>query len=673
MHKIVSVLLTALLCISLLSINTYGISTEFSDYCIPLSHNIGSEQYLVEEGSCDLFEDISLNVILDKKHFKASETISLGFELSSSFTGINTLHSSNGFSVINEIEVSKTENSQIYEVCLTYTGAIQNPSFTLSVNTAEGETLYASIYGFASEWGLFISTDSIDAAMDSCYYYLVDSGHISINEYNQMLQKRYCQYGIETLHDNDISPEFSSVSNATKSTQSQSAPLSTTVASVLGWIDDAYVWHPLQYTRVDICDARLGVTLGTVYSGSNGYYTFSFIDTQTYRDIYIKIYAEGENAVVKTGNGGNYVYTSTTYSNVAPGSNIGISWVIDMTSDLGKAFQVSQAINVATLYVREMNGDYLAPITVKYPHIENKSSSYYSASTDTIYLKHRLALTGCPESYASWDVIMHEYGHHIQSEFGITATPGGNHSFTSNLADLRNSKSIGIRLAWGEAYPSVFGGMAQDYYSALLPNIATVGDAKYQSYNGAFLDYETPSRQIGEACEASVIGVLWDLFDTSIEAHDTISISHEDYWDLITQSNATTLSEFCEYFYTCYPTNNDFDLGKLLSFFKMSVSSLSCSNTEDGLPSFTWVANGTSNTLPNNQFDLIIFAEDQTVVLRVDDLSSTSYSLSADEWTRVLNGYGNTYTVVIIAYQISTPITGNYMSAPLSVTKPTHN
>ena len=110
-----------------------------------------------------------------------------------------------------------------------------------------------------------------------------------------------------------------------------------------------------------------------------GDYVFTFNHTVPYHNIYVKIYPGGRNSIVKTGNGGDYVYTSGTVSNIAPGSNICIGWTIDMTSDLGRAFQISQAINVATEYVKQMNNAYIAPVTVKYPHVENSSSCFYSS------------------------------------------------------------------------------------------------------------------------------------------------------------------------------------------------------------------------------------------------------------------------------------------------------
>ena len=270
---------------------------------------------------------------------------------------------------------------------------------------------------------------------------------------------------------------------------------------------------------------------------------------------------------------------------------------------------------------------------------------------------------------------MHEYGHHIQHEFGISASPGGSHSFNEILADTRNSKSIGIRLAWGEAYPSVFGGMAQAYFSETLQNIATVGDAAYTSYNRATLNYESPAKK-GETCEASIIGVLWDIYDdstTSSEPYDNMSFTHRAYWHLLIGSGAKSFSEFCDYFAERYDTSKELSLGQLLTHFKMSASNLTC-NVGNLTPILNWTANGTSSSLQNNRFDLVFYNDVyHNEILRIENINTTSYTLTEAEWNTVLNNYGTTFSVIVIAYQTASPSTGGYYSASLCVAKPTYN
>lgn len=466
----------------------------------------------------------------------------------------------------------------------------------------------------------------------------------------------------------------------------------TAVSGTLGWIDDGNVWHPMQYNTVEIWDDRYDEKLGTVYTDAVGVYEFSFEDECTYRNIYVKIFAGGRNALVIDETEKEYIYTSTKRMNIIPGTTISIDWNIDMSGKLGQAFQISQAVNVATEYVKAMNGEYLPLIKVKYPHTNDDHDGFYY-DNGVINIKERDPAVGYPETYASWDVIMHEYGHHIQVKFNITDSPGGNHPITHNLTE-RYVKDIGVRLAWGEAYPSVFGAMAQEYYASTLQNIDTVGDTRYTSYTGADLDYEVMERK-GEACEASIIGVFWDLFDGLNESYDTISLSHSNYWDMITDMGEVaqnenekvgTMSAFCNYFVQKYDTEKVYALGKLLSFYKIAPSN-TMALVDGETPLFSWDANGNTYLpdqqprYPNDHFSLVFYDMRGDEVLRIDDIGTTSYTLADEEWQTVMCGYGQQYTVIVVGYQIydhkdgeySSPATGGYYSAPLQIAKPIEN
>ena len=678
MKRILSIVITILIISNLFGtvMVASAVETEFSqgqyyDYNI-----ISTEPYEINiDSEADAYIDINdgdpLYPILEKRNYMETEQISVRFVLIASYTGIESSFETVGFTVLNDvlIDFDETTGCQIIDVVLKHDGYTVAPYFSLNIVTITGSEVSAELFGCVSDNGLFISDSSYDAAKEASYYYLVEMDLITMAEFNELLRLEYSQKGVEYF-DNNMVSEASLGEEETASTNANVAG-ETTILGTLGWNDDNNVWHPMQYNKIEIWDDRSGEKLGTVYTDATGNYTFTFLDSSPYRNIYIKVYPGGENSIVKTGYGGDYVYTSHTRLNVTPGSSVSIAWDVDMTSDLGRAFQISQAINVATKYVKQMNGSYITPVTVKYPHVESSNSCFYSSSNDTIYIRSSSASAGRPESYASWDVVMHEYGHHVQSEFGITRNPGGSHSFTENLAVSRGSKDIGVRLAWGEAYASVFGGMAQAYYASSLQNIFTVGDSSYTSYNGASLNYETTAQRVGEACEASVIGVLWDIYDTVSETHDDISFSHSAYWDMITNCNSETLSEFCNYFVDEYSVESAFSLGKLLSYYKMAATNLSVNVSATSI-SLSWTANGTTSSLQNDRFDLVFFDEDNSEILSVNNITSPSYTLSDAERNTVLSNDDATFKVMVVSYQTSSPTTGGYYSEVWSISKP-HN
>ncbi|MCR4911247.1 MAG: hypothetical protein K5925_01815, partial [Bacilli bacterium] len=297
-----------------------------------------------------------------------------------------------------------------------------------------------------------------------------------------------------------------------------------------------------------------------------------------------------------------------------PGSVAGIGWTVNMSSTIGQAFQVGQAVIMAARYAGEMNGSNLSNVNVKYPHGIAGEGCFYDSLTKTINIKGKVngLQSGRPNTYASWDVIMHEYGHHVQNELGLFDYSGGQHSFEDNLSDIYG-KYNGIRFAWAEAYATVFAIMAQYYYSSQLQGISTVCNHDYNSYNNAYLNLETcvidddGNRAVSEACEASVAGVLWDMFDTysSTESFDTLSMSHSDFWDLVTSSGATTLSDFIQYYYLSIDFNGKLAIGNLLSYYEISISDFLLTYV-NSIPYFSWTKNGTSDTLQNNVFILSI-------------------------------------------------------------------
>ena len=85
------------------------------------------------------------------------------------------------------------------------------------------------------------------------------------------------------------------------------------VEGIIQWEDDWGNIHPLQYTKVSVFDQDplIDDNLGTMYTNEYGEYRF-IIDKNvddlfddSGRDIFIKIWPEGKNSVVKTGNNNN--------------------------------------------------------------------------------------------------------------------------------------------------------------------------------------------------------------------------------------------------------------------------------------------------------------------------------------------------------------------------------
>lgn len=159
-----------------------------------------------------------------------------------------------------------------------YDGVTETPHFKFGVVTDEGLTVYAEVFGYLSDYGLFISDSSHDAAKESSYYYLVEAGVLTNEEYNELLEKEYRQEGVEVIDGTQPTEAISALSVSDVSTFAvTNTAASTTVSGNLGWVDDDNVRHPMQYNCEEVWDSRYGERLGIVYTDVSGDYTLGSV------------------------------------------------------------------------------------------------------------------------------------------------------------------------------------------------------------------------------------------------------------------------------------------------------------------------------------------------------------------------------------------------------------
>lgn len=157
----------------------------------------------------------------------------------------------------------------------------------------------------------------------------------------------------------------------------------------------------------------------------------------------------GENTKVYKGNGKSYQMDLGFYKDIPTGTlhyvyyNFYMKESADIDENIdwdnydytfAQALQVSQAVIFASKYVKEMSGENIASISVRYPHNEKKIDCAYIDTNKTKYISEPNSYRSF-KSYASWDLIMHEYGHHVQYELSIAKSPGDNHNFLWCMGD----------------------------------------------------------------------------------------------------------------------------------------------------------------------------------------------------------------------------------------------
>ena len=140
---------------------------------------------------------------------------------------------------------------------------------------------------------------------------------------------------------------------------------------------------------------------------------------------------------------------------------------------------------------------------------KGQKGSYYSRSTTS------LVIADDPSSTDEWDdsVIIHEWTHFADHQFGCYQNPGGSHSLPGTNAGVN-----GTRLAWGEGYP--------DYYQSaartIMPGTASV--SFYVDPDGPTVDLENMRGvTASDRDEGAVSALLWDFLDTANDNSDTVT------------------------------------------------------------------------------------------------------------------------------------------------------
>jgi len=245
--------------------------------------------------------------------------------------------------------------------------------------------------------------------------------------------------------------------------QRGTSSLPTFVSGKLQWKDDGTDYNgtnekifPLQFTKVELLDGS-DTSQSATYTDQNGDYGFD--DPGTAGPFKIKVSAEGSkvdtadlsvsamsNSRVTKDSGATYFWISGTVVANSVINNTFEMWdnrALKIPNEHGPAFQVLQATVTAARYAEEMHGTAFNQVQVMYPY-GTDGCSYNSAGVIRITGEERRVdldywgnpIKYYPQSYASWDVVMHEYGHFLQHQIGgFDNNPAGSHLVWVNMAD----------------------------------------------------------------------------------------------------------------------------------------------------------------------------------------------------------------------------------------------
>ena len=612
------------------------------------------KQILDSERWCST-ENGALDVSLDIKNmwFLPNEDIVVSYLASNEQEITNFDYEATGFEVVN-IGIDNDNGSRITTElnCLP-----DEEEYMLNISvTVSGEDIDVSMYAISNEYGTFISQFSTANEYERYLEYAVTENIVTLEQAEEMWYAFLESDDENALNEDEISME---------NIDSGVAPASTgrgTVCGYLKWKErgDGDL-HPLRGIKVEIYYKLLGVgiKLATTYTRDDGYYS---VDIDAHDNVYIKIYAGDGNITVGSGIFGwpySIKFDAEEYQcNVSSGETVMINTPdLSMKSDeepkikeeVKHAFQIAQAAIAARDYAYDMMTQNVTDVTIIYPSLPAIGTCY-------IPVLSCIAIDGVSDiqeglySYEAWDVIMHEYGHHIEFLLNIMMDPyvDIHYSYVNHADDMGTEK--GTRLAWGESWNTVFGLMAQDYLiskNKLDNNIKTVGDEYYTSYKSTQgTNIELYAQRKGEACEQSIMGVLWDLYDSNNEGKDEITLTHQEYWDLTTVAWTYRFSARANRFYELYSDEPEKikAFAEILTYYKMAPSCPTLHNSADVsvtlAPSLSWTAEGGSTEYPNNSFDIVVYDTSYNEIIRVENIENTYYEFNDANWQYALENHG---------------------------------
>lgn len=523
-----------------------------------------------------------------------------------------------------------------------YMNNLERGYLKLNFYLENNDFLSTTIYSYYTKFGLFFSFSNNENIEGLVWDYKLDQNIITEEEYNQGLDKNsfYC---IENRMSNINQEEIVTQSNSTE----------VMISGNWFWQDNLNQSHPAQFFLVELYVNNKNVSFS--YTDIQGYYEFHYSIDKT-AEYFVRIVSAGMHVKVRKDSFSKLYFVDSSKFNLAPNESYKSESILLNSTIDGRAMSIAQALIIGTKYVEEMNESTLSVLYADclYP----RSRSCYG----------RLGIELEQEVWEFWDIALHEYGHAIQEYYYISDSPGGNHSDSEDLIEL-HGKDKGTRLAWGEGWPSFFAIIVTKHFADSLQGIPRINDETYDIFlnkNGMIDDRDFHLEDnnnpcFGEGSEVSIARFFYDIYDPprTVEYWDRICIPEKELWNIVTQAQVSNFSEYFEFFMNHYEIDDIESLGEILSRCRFSAFNLKVSNWVIGRrPILTWEYIRPENT----QYKLYIYNQNDYLEVESPLLNTTSYELSENDWTKVLNFPNSIMKWRVIVYQNDVPTTGGYMS-----------
>lgn len=413
-------------------------------------------------------------------------------------------------------------------------------------------------------------------------------------------------------------------------TQDHHPPDMILVQGNVQWTDENGALHPAFGVAVDIRDSDFGFdeNIVTTITDVDGNYE-AIVDNDDGigagdRDIYVRF--RTANNLIDTMPSGlladTYEAVSPTHDETPDGATINESFIAANTGT-GPSVSVFQAATWIAVYARDRNGGSIPQVDVIWPNGDD--GSFYDGDVQIEQ-----------DDRWDWDTVHHEYGHYVMDQLDIENNPGGDHNIGDCISDVHDDKSEGIRLAWGEGWPTFFGTAGQQTLNLASLSVPRVGDVSYQDFEDGSLQYSLESQNssgVGEDNEVAVQRLLWDLFDTNNDGRDTVSRGEQSIWNAIDGADPTSLSGGWTALRAGQSNAMQLLMGEIASDHLIGPRLTSPANGATITPAnlaFSWNRDvGCNSDFDGDSFDLVFFnAATSAPILTIPGLGSPSTSIS---------------------------------------------
>ncbi|MBL8692501.1 MAG: hypothetical protein JNJ88_00230 [Planctomycetes bacterium] len=407
------------------------------------------------------------------------------------------------------------------------------------------------------------------------------------------------------------------------------------------------------------------LTTAPQYTGAGGEFEVLVSHPGGTPTIYVAIESESRVAVVQSSLLGSiYSLESAEQGSVAAGTTVDVgSLVADAMSDgssLGEnpaAFSVHHALVVAGYYTSTIAGAMAPKVTVKFPLLPGDGTSKYKYGSLWIEWGHRY----------DWDVIQHEYGHHVSHAFGLDSVSVGTKGHKAYLtnAPTAGKKGVGVQIAITEGWASYFAVMAQLRMGSAALGIPNVGDLGFtNTQSGYVYSMELvfpPLVPQGEADEAAVFTALWDLADSSPDEHDSMALGDAAVFSLLKTAKPSGMADVWNALTAT--SSNAFRAAVGGVFTDATISprpilpkdnATTGSSTEP--PTFAWEKGNGPGGTTNDRFRIRFFSPDFSSVIAelpdpavdgMSEIEATTFKPKAESWQKVLSAKGPVRWVVL--------------------------